>query len=97
MRIVIKKSTRSDKKFQATVGNRTVHFGARGYSDFTQGASKQQREAYLARHQKRENWGRSGIHTAGFYARWVLWNRPSVAASISDLNSKFPGITFDLI
>ena len=97
MRIVIKKSTRSDKKFQATVGNRTVHFGDRGYSDFTQGASLEQKEAYLARHRKREDWGRSGIATAGFYARWVLWHRRSVSASISDLNSKFPGITFDLV
>ena len=96
MRIIIKKSSRTGKKFQATVGERTVHFGARAYTDFTQGASLEQKEAYLARHRKREDWGRSGIATAGFYARWVLWNRRSVSASVADLNSKFSGITFSL-
>ena len=72
MRIIIKKSSRTGKKFQATVGERTVHFGARGYTDFTQGASLEQKEAYLARHRKRKDWGRSGIATAGFHARWIL-------------------------
>ena len=72
MRVIIKKSSRSDKKFQATVGDRTIHFGARGYSDFTQHGDEQRKDRYLARHRKREDWGRSGVATAGFYARWVL-------------------------
>ncbi len=32
--------------------------------------------------------GVTGIKTAGFWSRWVLWNLPTLQASISDVNKR---------
>jgi len=61
MRLVsITKSERQGKKWKATfstnTGNKTVHFGATGYQDFTTGATDEQKKRYKARHSNpREN------------------------------------------
>ena len=96
MKVVIKKAGRKGKKYEALVGGKTVAFGATGYEDFTTHKDPKRKEAYIARHRKTEDWTRSGVGTAGFYARWVLWNRPTVAASVQDLNARFKDITFVL-
>jgi hypothetical protein len=44
---------------------------------------------YLERHHARENWSRQGIYSPGFWARWILWNRPSLSASIRDTARRF--------
>ena len=33
--VLISKSSKQDKKYQATINNKTVHFGAKGYEDYT--------------------------------------------------------------
>jgi hypothetical protein len=48
----------------------------------------------LDRHKEREDWTKGGIKTAGFYAKNVLWNKPSIRESINDLNKKYKGIKF---
>jgi hypothetical protein len=59
-----------------------VHFGRRGYSDYTMHRDKERMKRYLVRHRKRENWRRSGDKSAGFWSRWVLWSEPSLQAAI---------------
>ena len=71
----------------------TVHFGATGYQDFTQHGDETRKASYLARHKAREDWTLAGAQTAGFYARWLLWNKTSLAASIADLNRRFPSLS----
>jgi hypothetical protein len=71
---------------------KTVQFGAKGYSDFTIHKDKQRKKNYESRHKSRENWGISGITTAGFWAKWLLWNKPSLQNSIQSTSRKF-GIT----
>ena len=71
---------------------KTVHFGATGYSDYTKHKDKERMFRYSSRHKKRENWGKSGLGTAGFWSKWILWNKPTLAASITDTKKKF-GIT----
>ena len=71
----------------------TVHFGATGYQDFTQHGDEERKASYLARHKAREDWTLAGAQTAGFYARWLLWNKTSLAASIADLNRRFPSLS----
>ena len=44
---------------------------------------------YLERHKNNENWGKTGISSAGFWARWILWNKPSLSASIKDVEKRF--------
>ena len=94
MRVKIRKSRRAGKKYEAEVDGKTVAFGAAGYSDFTQHKDEERKERYIARHRKREDWMRSGIRTAGFYAKHVLWNKPTIAESVKDLNQKFSEFTF---
>lgn len=77
------KSPRLDKKFRVILPDgRKVDFGAKGYSDYTIHKDKQRMTRYIIRHQKRENWSKSGVATAGFWARWILWSEPSLRAAI---------------
>jgi hypothetical protein len=85
--VLITKSPRKDKKYAAVMVGKTVHFGAAGMSDYTLHGDEMRKERYLRRHQKRENW--KDIHTAGFWSRWLLWNKPSLAESIADIESRF--------
>lgn len=82
--MTLKPSTRKDKKWMIqTPSGKTVHFGSKGYSDYTQHKDPKRKEAYIHRHQAREDW--NDPETAGFYARWLLWNKPTLSASIKDM------------
>ena len=94
MKIEILPSSRNDKKFMARVDEKTIHFGAKGYQDFTTHKDPKRKERYLARHKERENWTKPD--TAGFYARWVFWNKPTLADSVRDMNQRFPAHSFHL-
>ncbi len=88
-------SDQAHKKFKIEItdsrtgSTRTVHFGAKGYSDYTIHRDAERMERYTVRHRARENWTRSGIYTAGFWAKWLLWNKPSLTASIHDTARRF--------
>ena len=84
----IEKSSRPAKKYMVRVAGKTVHFGAAGYEDFTTHGDENRKKHYLARH-KNEEWGRDGVHTAGFWARWILWNKPTILQSVQDTNKRF--------
>ena len=71
----------------------TVHFGAMGYQDFTQHGDEKRKAAYLQRHEARETWTMKGVESAGFWARWMLWNKPSIAQSIADINRRFSSLS----
>ena len=97
MEIIIKKSSKSDKKLDAVIdGKKTVSFGAKGYSDYTLHKDPERKERYISRHKKNEDWTKSGIKTAGFYAKHVLWNKPTLKGSVDDLNKKFKNVHFTL-
>lgn len=70
--MLIKKSTRKGKRFMVTFENgKTVHFGLDGGKTYIDEGDKIKRAAYLARHQKRENW--NDPYSAGALSRWLLW------------------------
>ena len=95
LEIVLKKSKTKDKKYDAVIdGNKTIHFGAKGYSDFTIHKDEERKGRYITRHKKNENW--NDPMTAGFYAKNILWNKPSVKASVEDTNKKFKNIHIKL-
>ena len=53
MEIVISKSKKPDKKFDARLGNnKTVPFGQKGASDYTKHKHKERTYAYVDRHKK---------------------------------------------
>ena len=95
MEVIIRKSTKKDKKFDAIVdGKKTVSFGAAGMSDFTKHKDLERKERYINRHKKNEDW--NDPKTAGFYARHILWNKTSLQASVADINKKFPKLNVKL-
>ena len=79
-------------KFMATVGDTVVHFGHSAYEDFTTHRDVARKALYLARHRPREDWTLSGLKTAGFWARHLLWSEPTLQASVTALNRKFPSL-----
>ena len=76
-------------KFEVKIGRKTIKFGRAGYEDFTMHHDLERKKRYLARHRARENWNRSGIYKAGFWSRWLLWNKSSLPLSIVDVNDRF--------
>jgi hypothetical protein len=66
-----------------------IKFGAAGYDDYTIGATDKQKENYIARHNVKEDWTESGYLTAGFWSRWILWNKKTIEDSIDDINKRF--------
>ena len=95
LEIVITKSKTKDKKYDAIIdGKKTIHFGAKGYSDFTIHKDEERKDRYINRHKKTENW--NNPKTAGFYAKNILWNKKSVKASIEDTNKRFKNIQIKL-
>ena len=92
MQIVISPSDKPSKKFEARIdGKKSIHFGAKNMSDFTIHKDPERKERYLQRHKGMgEDW--SNPLTAGFYATNLLWNKPSLAESIRDTNSRFKNI-----
>jgi L-rhamnose mutarotase len=82
------KSDKPDKKYYIiTDKNKKVYFGASGMSDYTIHKDEARKQRYINRHQKNENW--NDINTAGAWSRWLLWNKPSIRASYSDIKSRF--------
>ena len=101
MQITVQKSTRAGKKYMARVGDKTVHFGATGYQDFTSSnfttsKDEKRRASYLARHRANEDWTMGGVDTAGFWARWLLWNKATITASIRDINQRFQSLSVSM-
>ena len=97
MDIEISKSIRDDQTFKAVIdGKKTIHFGQAGASDFTKHKDPERKDRYIDRHKKNENWGKTGVDTAGFYSKHVLWNKPTLEASVNDLNKRFSGMNFKL-
>ena len=92
MQIVISPSDKPNKKYRARIdGTRSVYFGQAGASDFTIHKDPERKQRYLNRHRgMNEDW--TNPSTAGFYATNLLWNKPTIAASIADTNRRFPNL-----
>ena len=82
---VLSKSDRAAKKYKVRVGNKTIHFGTSGYEDFTTHKDPKRKARYVAR-RRNENW--DDPETAGFWARYLLWDKDTIKDSIADLGRK---------
>lgn len=83
------------KKYRVTVvlhngKKKTIMFGQQGASDYTRHKDAARKKRYLTRHGgSRENWTASGILTAGFWSRWLLWSVPSLSGAKSEISRRF--------
>jgi hypothetical protein len=72
---------------KTTKRRKTVHFGAAGMGDFTLHRDWRRKARYIARHQAREDW--DDPTSAGSLAGRILWNKPTLRASIADYKRRF--------
>lgn len=84
----LEKSKSKNKKFKISNG-KTINFGDSRYDDFTLHKNPNRKKLYLARHKKRENWNKSGINTAGFWSKHLLWNKKTLNKSIKNIEDRF--------
>ena len=93
--VIIKKSSKKDKKYDAVIhGKKTISFGAVGYSDFTKHKNEERKDRYIARHKVNQDW--NDCNTAGFWSRWITWNKPTIEQSVSDIDKRFKGLNVSL-
>ena len=93
----LRKSDRPEKKYYVLLEGESgrekrVYFGDSSSKDFTLFSPlerEERKQRYIARHRSREDWAKSGIETAGFWAKHILWNLPSVSASLADTRRRF--------
>lgn len=72
---------------QDPIDMKSLEFGAKGYSDYTIHGDKNRRANYIARHMAKENW--EDPYTAGFWSRWLLWNKETLQKSADDIKKRF--------
>lgn len=87
--IYVYASQRSGKKWTAEFKETGVkiHFGAKNYEDYTIHKNSERMKRYIARHAARENW--NNMYSAGFWSRWLLWNKPSIISSARDIEGRY--------
>lgn len=88
----IRKSHKKEKKWDAIFDKdgkeKIVPFGQKGYSDYTKHHDKTRRQRYIDRHSGMgENWRDPA--TPGALSRYVLWNKKTIRASVSDFKKRF--------
>lgn len=103
----IKPSTRKANKYMGIFKNKdkkkikTVHFGSKGYRDYTLISNKNSdfyipdvdrrnkvRSLYITRHNTpRENW--AVPDNAGSMSRWILWEEPTFKSAVIKYKERF--------
>ena len=89
---LLSQSDRQAKKYRVvelTPPFKAIYFGAKPYEDYTQHKNEDRKKSYTSRHATREDWTKSGMDTAGFWSKHLLWNLPSLDDSISDTARRF--------
>jgi len=76
------------KYYIITNSGKKVYFGAKGYSDYTIHKDPTRKQRYIDRHKEKENWTKSGIDTAGWFSRWLLWEEPNIKDAYKKIKNK---------
>ena len=96
MNIVIRKSHKSNKKYDAVVNNdKIISFGAVGYSDYTINKDQLRRQSYISRHSN-EDWSRANLLSPAWLSRFILWEKPSLEEAVRNANQKYKDVHFTL-
>jgi hypothetical protein len=86
------KSDKPDKKYYIiTKNDKKVYFGQASASDFTKHKNEERKQRYIKRHEKNElkYWNKSGIDTASFWSRFLLWEKPTINESYEYIKKRF--------
>ena len=86
------KSTNPQKKYMVRFLNEstgkinTIHFGSINYSDYTTTNNERRKELYHLRH---VNDNINNLKYPGCWSWYLLWNKPTLEASIKDMQTTF--------
>lgn len=91
MKIVsLEKSTRENKKYKAVMDTgKEYHFGLKGSVTYIDGASKEKRDAFLARHMNNpleKKLIENLVPSPALLSVYLLWNTPSLEKNLKILN-----------
>lgn len=94
MKIVsLEKSNRKDKKYVVLLDDgKSYHFGLKNSITYVEGATKQKRDAFLARHLNNpleKKLIENVIPSPALFSVYLLWNTPSLENNIKLLNRLF--------
>ena len=85
----LEKSNRKNKKYMVhhIVDNKikTIHFGDNRYDSFETHGDEERKKRYEARH-KNEDW--DNLQKPAAFSKWILWNKPTLKASIKDMEKR---------
>ena len=84
-------STLKNKRFMIInkITNKKIHFGSAFHENYNMHGNDDRKYSYIKRHEKNEDWSIYGINTAGFWSRWLLWNKKGLMESIKDVEKRF--------
>eukprot|EP00965_Chrysotila_dentata_P170261 5619910-Pleurochrysis_carterae.AAC.1 len=87
--VSIERSTKQPYKYKAVFstanGRKYTHFGHREYQDYTIHKDRERRDRYRTRHRKDLA---NDPTRAGFLSYFILWNKPSLKASVRDFTRR---------
>ena len=86
------KSDKPNKKYYIiTSNNKKIYFGQESASDFTIHKDEERKQRYINRHKANEKqyWNKSGIDTASFWSRFLLWEKPTINESYQYIKNKY--------
>jgi len=86
MEATITLSNNRKKRYTVTINNKKIHFGDTRFMNYTMTHDEGKKKRYLAL-RNRENW--EDPNTAGFWSRWLLWNKPSIKESAKYIEEQF--------
>ena len=96
MEIIIRQSRNPKKKYDAVInGEKTVSFGAAGYSDYTINKDDKRKELYLKRHSN-EDWIRSNVASPAWFSRWILREKKTLVEAIRNANAMYRDVHFKM-
>ena len=89
LKVILQKSKKADKKWVVLMPQfgHKHNFGQKGAGDYTIHKDPKRKDLYIQRHKKNENW--NDIHSAGFWSKNLLWNKPTISASIKDIEKNY--------
>jgi len=92
IKVIFTKSPNLKKKLRASFIKdgyviKKIDFGSSQYEDYTTHKDVDRKERYIKRHRRNENW--KNPFSAGALSYYILWNKPTLKASISDYKKVF--------
>jgi hypothetical protein len=69
-----------------SIKQKRIHIGDVRYDDYTTHKDDKRKSLYYARHKKNEDWTfKTGFWTSGYWAKHLLWWKPTIEKSIKAL------------